>query len=235
MFCRCFIRSDEVSEIQKPSATLPSSILDAWASLPDDVRKALVTSEMASSRSGVTTPTGRSVSSMTSSNSSEVSASDDGKTKATDLEEFVEECPNTGTKMTMRPLERAPENVFEFTKKTTHEEVEVTKTPSATKTTKTTVVTTGRGWRNVFTLPISYDVNVVPHGTILDPANPQMLDATGVHPEGYNRRFAVIDDQVDRIYGDKIRSYFVAKGIELTTCILTGGEADKRPEVSFVL
>lgn len=73
---------------------------------------------------------------------------------------------------------------------------------------------------------------MVAHGTLLDPANPQLLEATGIHPEGYNRRFAVIDAEVDRIYGGKIRNYFVERNIELTTCILSGGEADKRPAVS---
>jgi len=95
-------------------------------------------------------------------------------------------------------------------------------------TTTTRTVTTGRGWRNVFTLPISYDVDVVPRGTLLNSDNPQLLMSTGVHPEGYDRRFAVLDDEVDRIYGSKIRSYFVEKGIELTVCVLKGGEDDKR-------
>lgn len=130
----------------------------------------------------------------------------------------------------MRPLERAPKNVFEFEKTQTDEQVSVEKSSSAVKTTTTKIVSTMRGWRNVFSLPISYDVNMVPHGTILDPANPQLLHATGPLVEGYNRRYAVIDDQVDKIYGDKIRAYFDAKGIELTTTVINGGEADKRPD-----
>jgi len=32
------------------------------------------------------------------------------------------------------------------------------------------------------------------------------------------------------LYGDAMRAYFVAKGIELTTVIINGGEADKRPD-----
>ena len=74
---------------------------------------------------------------------------------------------------------------------------------------------------------------MIPRGTILDPANPSLLDATGNHPEGYNRRFAVLDDAIDRLYGEKIRNYFTQQGIELTTCVLNGGEADKRPAVSL--
>ena len=220
--------SGQVLQTGKAGATLSKEIVDAWASLPADVRAALVSSELSSSgRSGIETQ--ETVSSMTSSNNSDASGE---KECASELEE---ECPVSGTKMILKPLERAPENVFEFTKTTSREHVRVEKTPSAVVTTKTTVVTSSRGWRNVFSLPISYDVNVVPHGTLLDPTNPQLLEATGVHPEGYNRRFAVIDKTVDEIYGDKIRSYFVAHNIDLHTCILPGGEPDKRPDVSFSL
>jgi len=163
---------------------------------------------------------------MLSSASDSMSSSGSEKTSST---EIVEECPQSGAKVVMKPLERAPENVFEFTKEHQEEKVEIKKVAGSTVTTTTKIVSTGRGWRNVFNLPISYDVNVVAHGTILDPINPQLLQATGVHPEGYDRRFAVIDDAIDRIYGKKIRDYFVARGIELTTCVLAGGEAEKRP------
>jgi len=224
--------SDEVSgqvlQTGKAGATLSKEIVDAWASLPTDVRAALVSSELSSGRSGVTTQD-TTVSSMTSSNNSDASGE---KESASGLEE---DCPVSGAKMILKPLERAPENVFEFTKTTSRENVQVQKTASALVTTKTTVVTSSRGWRNVFTLPISYDVNVVPHGTLLDASNPQLLEATGVHPEGYNRRFAVIDAAVDEIYGDKIRSYFMQHNIDLHTCILPGGEPDKRPEVSLII
>ena len=73
---------------------------------------------------------------------------------------------------------------------------------------------------------------MVPNGTLLDPSNRQLLEATGVHPEGYDRRFAVIDDEVDKLFGEKIRSYFTAKGIKLHTIVIKGGEPDKRPAVS---
>ena len=212
----------------KAGATLSKEIVEAWASLPADVRAALVSSEISSGRSGMTTQE-TSVSSMTSSNNSDASGE-----KEECAFEMLEECPVSGTKMVLKPLERAPENVFEFTKTTSREKVEVKKTPSSLVTTKTTVVTTSRGWRNVFTLPIAYDVNVVPHGTLLDATNPQLLEATGIHPEGYNRRFAVIDAIVDEIYGDKIRTYFAQQGIDLHMCILNGGEPDKRPDVSLI-
>jgi len=99
-----------------------------------------------------------------------------------------------------------------------------------TITTSTKIESKGRGWRNIYNLPISYDVNMVEHGTLLDPSNPQLLYATGVPTEDYKRRFAVIDAEVDRLYGQKIRQYFIARDIELTICIINGGEPDKRPD-----
>jgi len=165
--------------------------------------------------------------SLTSAVTSASSDSDSGK--SSNEPEIVEKDATTGTTTILKPLERAPENVFEFSKTHKAKTTVVEKTSATLVTTKRTVMTRTRGWRNVFTLPISYDVNVIPYGTILDPSNPQLLEATGKHAEGYNRRFAVIDDSIERLYGDKIRQYFAANGIELTTCILSGGEADKRP------
>ncbi|OEU21651.1 3-dehydroquinate synthase [Fragilariopsis cylindrus CCMP1102] len=89
-------------------------------------------------------------------------------------------------------------------------------------------MSSSKGWRNIFTLPISYDVNMIPTGTLLIPSNLQLLESTGIHPEGYNTRFAVVDEAVNDIYGEKIHQYFVAQNIELTTIIIPGGEPDKR-------
>jgi len=109
----------------------------------------------------------------------------------------------------------------------------VEKTAAALVTTKTSIMTRTKGWRNIFNLPIAYDVNMIPRGTILDPTNPSLLEATGNHPEGYIRRFAVLDDAIDSLYGERIRNYFALQGIELTTCVLKGGEDDKRRAVSL--
>jgi len=206
-----------------PSPLLPASILESWKTLAPEVRAALVASEVSS----VGTPTKTaSVSDLTASSSS--NRSDDSGEKSESDGVIIELCAETGTKTVLRPLERAPKNVFEITKSTSRESTEVKKTASSTVTTKTTVMTSSKGWRNVYTLPISYDVNMVPNGTLLDPSNLQMLEATGVHPEDYNRRFAVIDDEVDKIFGQRIRDYFTAQGIKLETCIIKGGEPDKR-------
>lgn len=217
--------SDDASRL--PSPLLPASILEAWNSLSPDVRAALVASEMSSS--SIQTAKISSVSSLTSSSSNRSDTSSDVKNEKEGT--LVEEDPENGVKTYLRPLERAPHNVFEMTKITSRETTEVRKTASSTVMTKTTVMTSTKGWRNVFTLPISYDVNMISRGTLLDPSNSQLLDATGVHPEGYNRRFAVIDEAINNIYGNKIQDYFKAHGIELTAVIIPGGESDKRPEV----
>ncbi len=206
---------------------LPASILEAWSSLAPEVRAALIAAESSSQKSA-SVPTSSSLSSMTSSSSDDSSNnnSDEGENVLVEID------TEAGVKTTLRPLERAPNNVFEITKTTTRESVSVEKTGASTITTKKTVIGTTRGWRNVYSLPISYDVNMVPSGTILDPANKQMLEATGVHSEGYNQRFAVIDEAVNEIYGDRILNYFKAQDIALHTVIIKGGEPDKRKVVS---
>ena len=207
------IYREEASSITAP--TLSPSMLEAWTSLPADVRAALVKMETNAAKN-----------SSESSGTSTTSSTDEDKTES----EFIEEDIESGTMIVLKPLERAPKNVFSFSKTSTLENTQVERTPGATVTTKTTIVSRTRGWRNIFTLPISYDVNVVPYGTLLNPKNPQLLESTGNHPEGYNRRFAVIDEAVDKLYGDQIRAYFVANKIELTFTVLPGGEADKRPD-----
>jgi hypothetical protein len=83
-----------------------------------------------------------------------------------------EKCPVSGADVCLLPLERAPENVFAFTKTRTSERTDVVKTPASTITTTTKVVSTSRGRRNIFSLPVSYDVNMVPHETIFESTNP---------------------------------------------------------------
>lgn len=220
--------------ILKPTATLSASIIKAWISLPPAVRAALVSTEVGTGTeetgSNAASTKRESCSDSSLTTGSDSSGSDDaGERTGSCGNELVEICPTTGSKVVLKPSERAPNNVFEFSKSLTKETTKVEKTSAAVVTTKTSVMTRTRGWRNVFTLPISYDVSMIPRGTILDPSNPSLLDATGSHPEGYNRRFAVLDDSIERLYGDEIRSYFTGNGIELTTCILGGGEPDKRP------
>jgi len=224
----------------KVNSTVPKSVADMWESLSTEVRAALIASEMKATdayiakssltRSGSNTPT---ILSRSSSDALFEQNSSIDSSKDNEVEVKHEKCPVSGATVTLSPVERAPKNVFAFTKTHFSEKSEVTKTSTATVTTTTKVVSTSRGWRNIFSLPISYDVNMVAHGTLFDRINSQLLDATGVHPEGYNTRFAVIDAEVDTLHGEQIRNYFACKGIELTTCVINGGEADKRPKVSL--
>mmetsp|Transcript_24774 Transcript_24774/g.59742 ORF Transcript_24774/g.59742 Transcript_24774/m.59742 type:complete len:545 (+) Transcript_24774:179-1813(+) len=219
----------------KVSPTVPKSVADMWESLAPELRQALIASELKGDSNGLlkqrdvsgsSTPT---VMSRSSSNSFFEQNSSLGSSKeGNGFDVKHEKCPVSGADVTLTPVERAPKNVFAFTKTHLTEKSEVIKTPAATVTTTTKVVSTSRGWRNIFSLPISYDVNMVAHGTLLDPMNSQMLDATGVHPEGHNTRFAVVDAEVEKLYGSKIQEYFKAQGLELTTCVIDGGEADKR-------
>jgi hypothetical protein len=151
------------------------------------------------------------------------SVSDDGSKEK--LEEFHEDCAwdKRGLDFSCGLWNVHLRMCSLSTKTSTSEQVNVEKNSVSTVTTKTTVVTASRGWRNVFSLPISYDVNVVPYGTLLDPTNLQLLESTGVHPEGYNRRFAVIDAAVDTIYGDKIRAYF---SVSRLSSILSSSKAE---------
>ena len=211
---------------------MSSAVLDAWLSLPAEIRSALVALERrAPDAARPEEGSSVSLSISSSTNSSTCSELEEDKTDgSSSYQEIVEEDLESGTKVVLRPVERAPDNVFSFQKIQTKENTHVETTPAAVVTTKKTIVTRTRGWRNVFTLPISYDVNIVPYGTLLDPRNPQLLDATGPRVEEYNRAFAVMDDAVNRLYGDKVRAYFQANQIELTFCVLPGGEDDKRPE-----
>jgi 3-dehydroquinate synthase len=209
------------------AGNIPLSVMEAWESLPDGVRAALVkkevTARLDSSTNNLDSTTRTSSFSCPSTSSSNVSSDDEDK-------QIVENCPESGGSVVLTPLERAPKNVFAFEKTHIEEHVEVVKTGNKLTTTTTKTVSTGKGWRNVFSLPISYDVNVVPHGTLLDPSNPQLLHATGPTSDEYKRRFAVIDNVVEEIYGEDIRAYFVAKGIELVCVVINGGEAEKRPD-----
>lgn len=219
------ISSKDQSQFDKNVDALTPSILEAWQSLPDSVRTALASKEIAG-----TAVSSNTSSSVTKSSASFPSASSSSASSDTNNADAIhEDCLESGGHVVLRPLDRAPKNVFSFEKTNVEEAVQVEKNGSKVVTTTTKTVSTSKGWRNIFSLPISYDVNVVPHGTIFDPSNPQLLQATGPPSDEYTRRFAVIDNAVEELYGDAIRAYFVARGIELTYCVISGGEAEKRP------
>eukprot|EP00546_Thalassionema_frauenfeldii_P002327 CAMPEP_0178938542 /NCGR_PEP_ID=MMETSP0786-20121207/26387_1 /TAXON_ID=186022 /ORGANISM="Thalassionema frauenfeldii, Strain CCMP 1798" /LENGTH=536 /DNA_ID=CAMNT_0020617269 /DNA_START=13 /DNA_END=1623 /DNA_ORIENTATION=- len=204
-------KADEIS-------ALSSTVIEEWKLLPAEVRRSLAGLELGPTSDGLT-----SIESLTSS-----SCSESGISSKEGI--LVENYPQDKEKVTLIPLERAPKNVFAFSKCSNRsKEVDDIRILSNATSNKETIVTTTKGWRNIFSLPISYDVNMIPHGTIFDPNNPQLLESTGVHPEDYKRRFAVIDQAVEKVYGDQIRSYFQFHSIELHYIILAGGEPAKRP------
>uniref|UniRef100_A0A7S2Y0A6 3-dehydroquinate synthase domain-containing protein n=1 Tax=Fibrocapsa japonica TaxID=94617 RepID=A0A7S2Y0A6_9STRA len=83
------------------------------------------------------------------------------------------------------------------------------------------------GWRNVFNLPISYDLEVVPG--CLNPSGPHSGLADFMQPHnGPRRRFLVIDEAVDKLYGAQIRVYFEAHGVQTHVVVLPGEECSKR-------
>lgn len=225
-------------EYTKVASEVPKAVADMWESLSPELRATLIASELKADDKGLmkqqsscSTPTvmSRSTSSVSMFEQGEQGSSL-GSSKESEADIKREKCPVSGADVVLTPVERAPNNVFAFTKTHLSKKSEVVKTPSSTVTTTTKVVSTSRGWRNIFQLPISYDVNMVAHGTLFDATNSQLLDATGEHPEGYDTRFAVVDADVDALYGDKIRGYFTEKGIELTVCVINGGEAEKRSQ-----
>mmetsp|Transcript_20048 Transcript_20048/g.29735 ORF Transcript_20048/g.29735 Transcript_20048/m.29735 type:complete len:525 (+) Transcript_20048:138-1712(+) len=213
----------EVAGQADGSLVLSSKTIMEWKSLPADVRAALARLELGSPSDALTSDESLTSSSVSDSGVSESEA-------YTKDEIIVEKCPVTMEKVTLRPLERAPKNVFSFSKRSISEKVNDGDKLSAGTSKSETIVTTTKGWRNIFSLPISYDVNMIPPGTLLNPKNPQLLESTGVHPKEYKRRFAVIDQAVEKIYGDQIRSYFQYRNIELHYIVLAGEEQEKRPK-----
>ncbi|CAN0219481.1 unnamed protein product, partial [Hapterophycus canaliculatus] len=97
------------------------------------------------------------------------------------------------------PLARAPENVFVFRGK----ERQVL------------------GWRNVFELPIKYDVELCPG--LLSPES-ATLSHRFLPEDGPRRRFVVIDEAVSELYGAKMTNNFDNHGVEVRYVVLPGEE-----------
>lgn len=78
-------------------------------------------------------------------------------------------------------------------------------------------------WINYYELPVEYTVEI--HNGILSIENPAL--ATRFMPAGLKRRFCVIDDRVEALYGDQIRHYFATHSVSLTTLVIKGEEENK--------
>ena len=79
-----------------------------------------------------------------------------------------------------------------------------------------------RGWHVSSCRSVDYDIVECPG--LLDPRKDALLSVGRCE---LARRFVVADDNVERIYGAQIRSYFEARGIEAKIVVFPGGEEAK--------
>jgi 3-dehydroquinate synthetase len=116
--------------------------------------------------------------------------------------------PLNGYTARPEPLPRAPENVFVFKREGDGKVL---------------------GWRNVFQLPIQYDVELCPGGVL---SFESTALATRLMPTGGagRRRFLVVDAAVHKLYGASIARYFDHHGIAAHSVVLPGEECNKRME-----
>ncbi len=80
-------------------------------------------------------------------------------------------------------------------------------------------------WQVRVQRPIAYDVVKTPG--LFDPANDTLM-ACG-NPRG--RRFVVVDGNVDRLHGERIRGYFLQRGVDARIVVFPGGEEHKNIEI----
>lgn len=114
-----------------------------------------------------------------------------------------EECK--GMDINLEPLPRAPENVFLLRDDQGQH----------------------FGWRNVFQVPVSYDVELI--RGLLDPHNDD-LAIKHIPSDLVRRRFVVIDANVHAIYGERLAAYFALHGVKAHMMVLPGEESNKRIE-----
>lgn len=83
----------------------------------------------------------------------------------------------------------------------------------------------GQRWQVRAQRPIAYDLIKAP--ALFEPENDQLM-ALG-NPRG--RRFVVVDGQVDRLHGERIRGYFQQRGVDARIVVFPGGEEHKNIEI----
>jgi len=79
--------------------SLPPSVLEAWTSLPEEVRKALVIKEVSSTSSHRSLKSSSHTASGSTASFAQSSSVSSSSSDAAALDEFVEECPATGGKV----------------------------------------------------------------------------------------------------------------------------------------
>lgn len=88
-----------------------------------------------------------------------------------------------------------------------------------------------KAWTNRYELPIEYTVEM--HDNLLNPANPTL--ATSFMPASLKRRFCVVDDAVNRLYGSRIAEYFEHHKVRVRVVVVAGGEENKRFEAVEII
>ncbi len=78
------------------------------------------------------------------------------------------------------------------------------------------------GWHVAYQRPVEYDI--LKSTKLLDPGNDALLSVGKCQ---HTRRFVVVDNNVQRIYGARIRQYFEAREIEAKILTFPGGEESK--------
>lgn len=100
-----------------------------------------------------------------------------------------------------------------------------------------TTVDDDRGWSVAAQQVVKYSVrpaeNVLGDTFSIPSAHSGQLDVLGRTQGGSSRRVVVVDREVMRIYGDKIRGYLDRHGIEYRLIVLPGGEATKTMHTVF--
>lgn len=81
-----------------------------------------------------------------------------------------------------------------------------------------------RQWKIDTHLPVAYDIVETPR--LLDPDNPE-LSTTPDGTTSQRARLVVLDDAVERIYGEEVRRYFDKRGVECRVLVMPGNEQSK--------
>ncbi|WP_369382205.1 sedoheptulose 7-phosphate cyclase [Streptomyces sp. cg36] len=89
-----------------------------------------------------------------------------------------------------------------------------------------------RSWTVTTAKPVRYEVGFTPD--VLDPANPALAGA-GVPDDGPAppRRLLVVETTVDGLYGDRLRAYGAARGLDFEIHVLTAHEQLKTMDAVF--
>ncbi|MGW2540417.1 sedoheptulose 7-phosphate cyclase [Kitasatospora sp. NPDC001574] len=86
-----------------------------------------------------------------------------------------------------------------------------------------------KSWRVRAVKPVEYEVRVC--DDVFDPASTALVEKSA-GATGGNRRFVVIDAEVDRLHGDRVRSYFEHHGVDYFMQVVRADETLKEFETA---